>query len=88
MQRNRSSNGRRTSRVEPEPVTGVRPITQPEETTPPAPPEEPVDYKQAYEIASTYLRRALRNLPRSERELIEADIASEPVIARTGGLPR
>lgn len=76
MQR-RSNNSRRTSRVEPEPITGVRSISQPES-----------DYKQAYEVAVTYLRRALRNVPRSERELIEADISNESAISRVGGLPR
>ena len=76
MQR-RSNNSRRTSRVEPEPITGVRPIGQPEP-----------DYKQAYEVAATYLRRAPRNVPRSERELIETDISNESAISRVGGLPR
>jgi len=75
MQR-RSNSSRRTSRVEPDPIT-ARPVGHPEP-----------DYKQAYEVVAIYLRRALRNVPRSERDLIEADISNESAISSVGGLPR
>lgn len=67
---------RRSPRIEPE-DGGSRAVTK-----------ATVDYRVAYETALVYLQRALRSVPRRERELIEQDFGNEDAIrAASGGSP-